>query len=48
MPRVDGKTENPTNEQVAAKLAEFIDEMVRLHETHKERCGYGGQRLVVL
>ena len=42
------KTENPTNEQVAAKLAEFIDEMVRLHETHKERCGYGGQRLVVL
>ena len=42
------KTENPTNEQVAAKLAEFIDEMVRLHETHKKRCGYGGQRLVVL
>ena len=42
------KEENPSNERVAAKLAEFIDEMVRLHETHKERYGYGGQRLVVL
>jgi 2-acylglycerol O-acyltransferase 2 len=42
------KVEDPTNEQVAAKLEEFIGEMQRLHETHKERLGYGAQRLVVL
>lgn len=42
------KNENPSNEEVAAKLEEFIDAMERLHETHKERFGYAGQRLVVL
>ena len=42
------KNENPTNEEVEAKLKEFIDAMEGIFERHKERHGYGDTRLVVL
>ena len=39
---------DPTNEEVAAKLEEFIAEMERIFRTHREKHGYGNTELVVL
>lgn len=42
------KNENPTNEEVAAKLDEFINAMEELFMKHRERFGAGKTQLVVL
>lgn len=42
------RNDNPTNEEVEAKLTEFIDAMEALFMKHRGRFGFGGTKLVIL